>query len=229
MNVHRTKRADFVDENISFHEEDNNGTAGSGSRMDDVVDGNNILCPNADSVYDRRQQRIHPNEPQVPITLILIILTSYISIGTVIFSIWESWSMVDGAYFCFLTLSTIGFGDLVPKKTFYGPDIQIFACCVYLILGLVLTAMSFTLIETQLIWKCKRIAGRLKLSNDWSIIISYFILIWSTVKSNVIIFIKWGILQYIVCNRVIIIIVNFHKTCSQARKGWQCTTVFLTL
>lgn len=72
--------------------------------------------------------------------------------------------MIDGAYFCFVTLSTIGFGDLVPKRTFRGPDVQLFACCAYLLLGLVLVAMSFTLLETQLIWKCKRMAVRLKLA-----------------------------------------------------------------
>lgn len=106
------------------------------------------------------------NNTQVPITLILIILISYICIGTVIFSLWENWTIVDGAYFCFVTLSTIGFGDLVPMKTFHGPELQLFACCAYLLLGLVLVAMSFSLLETQLLWKCKRMAVRLKLAND---------------------------------------------------------------
>ena len=106
------------------------------------------------------------NNPQVPITIILIILLTYISIGTVIFSLWENWSIIDGAYFCFVTLSTIGFGDLVPQNTFRGPDLQLFACCSYLLLGLVLVAMSFSLLETQLLWKCRRMAVRLKLAKD---------------------------------------------------------------
>lgn len=104
--------------------------------------------------------------PQVPITIVLFILVSYISIGTVIFSLWENWSIIDGAYFCFVTLSTIGYGDFLPLKTFHGPDIQLFACCAYLLLGLVLVAMSFSILETQLMWKCKRIAVRLKLTKD---------------------------------------------------------------
>lgn len=106
------------------------------------------------------------NNPQVPITIILIILITYICIGTVIFSLWENWSIVDGAYFCFVTLSTIGFGELVPKNTFHGPELQLFACCAYLLLGLVLVAMSFSLLETQLLWKCRRMAVRLKLAKD---------------------------------------------------------------
>ena len=106
------------------------------------------------------------NTPQVPITVIFLILISYICLGTVIFSLWENWSIVDGAYFCFVTLSTIGFGDLVPKRTFRGPELQLFACCAYLMLGLVLVAMSFSLVESQLMWKCRRMAVRLKLAKD---------------------------------------------------------------
>jgi hypothetical protein len=91
---------------------------------------------------------------------------TYLTIGTVIFTIWENWTIVDGAYFCFITLSTIGFGDLVPQKTLFGPDLQIYACCAYLLLGLVLMAMSFSLIETQLVWKLRRLAIKLKMTKD---------------------------------------------------------------
>lgn len=106
-------------------------------------------------------------ETQVPIIFIVLILTSYICIGTVIFSIWENWTFIDGAYFCFVTISTIGFADMVPRKTFHGSDLQLFACCAYLIVGLILVTMSFSLLETQLVWKCKRIFNlRLKLRKD---------------------------------------------------------------
>jgi uncharacterized membrane protein len=104
--------------------------------------------------------------PQVPFTVIFLIMFTYLTIGTVIFTIWENWTIVDGAYFCFITLSTIGFGDLVPEKTLIGPDLQIYACCAYLLLGLVLMAMSFSLIETQLVWKLRRLAIRLKMTKD---------------------------------------------------------------
>jgi len=30
------------------------------------------------------------------------------------FTLWEEWDYLAGCYFCFVTLSTIGFGDLVP-------------------------------------------------------------------------------------------------------------------
>ena len=38
----------------------------------------------------------------------------YILLGTSLFNAWESWSIWDGSYFCFISLSSIGFGDLVP-------------------------------------------------------------------------------------------------------------------
>ncbi|XP_075167411.1 uncharacterized protein LOC142239505 [Haematobia irritans] len=104
--------------------------------------------------------------PQVPMLVVLIILIFYVSLGTVIFALWENWSLIDGAYFCFVTLTTIGYGDFVPLRTFQGPEIQLFACCAYLLLGLVLVAMSFSILETQLIWKCKRLAVRLKLTKE---------------------------------------------------------------
>lgn len=47
--------------------------------------------------------------------------------------------MLDGSYFCFVSLSTIGFGDIVPgDKTIYsgqGVDLSFIFCSMYLMLG----------------------------------------------------------------------------------------------
>lgn len=92
---------------------------GTPSRMPLIKQPHNALKPsefNANVISNEQQDEIDHNSqtthnPQVPITIILLILTTYICIGTVIFSLWENWSIVDGAYFCFVTLSTIGFGN----------------------------------------------------------------------------------------------------------------------
>ena len=41
-------------------------------------------------------------------------ITCFFSLGSFIFSFFETWSFVDGFYFCFITMTTIGFGDIVP-------------------------------------------------------------------------------------------------------------------
>lgn len=50
----------------------------------------------------------------VPISLCLMVMVSYICGGALLFGEWEGWGFLDGSYFCFITLSTIGFGDIVP-------------------------------------------------------------------------------------------------------------------
>lgn len=50
----------------------------------------------------------------VPISLSIMIMTTYILIGAIVFCIWEDQNYLKWSYFCFVTLSTIGFGDIVP-------------------------------------------------------------------------------------------------------------------
>lgn len=51
----------------------------------------------------------------IPITIIMLVIAGYVAIGAFLFRIWEvDWTPIDGAYFAVITISTIGFGDLVP-------------------------------------------------------------------------------------------------------------------
>lgn len=52
----------------------------------------------------------------VPIWLCVCLVASYIVAGTFLFKRWEGWAYLDAAYFCFITLTTIGFGDFVPAQ-----------------------------------------------------------------------------------------------------------------
>ncbi|XP_075218177.1 uncharacterized protein LOC142322962 [Lycorma delicatula] len=106
-----------------------------------------------------------PTSIRVPPILVLLVLIVYISIGSIVFASWENWSYLDSAYFCFVTLSTIGFGDLVPGKSLQisGSDskeghLQLIACCIYLLFGLAVIAMCFSLMQDEIAYRSRQLA-----------------------------------------------------------------------
>lgn len=99
-----------------------------------------------------------------------MVLVIYICAGAIIFASWENWSYLDSAYFCFVTLSTIGFGDLVPGKSLQissstdgdtvnrEGQLQLIACCIYLLFGLAVIAMCFSLMQDEIAYRSRQIA-----------------------------------------------------------------------
>jgi hypothetical protein len=82
--------------------------------------------------------------------------------GALLFSQWENWNVLDGAYFCFITFTTIGFGDLVPGK---GTVTESKAgkaamCALFLLFGMIVMAMSFKLMQDEIISKFRRFGRR---------------------------------------------------------------------
>ncbi|XP_050453057.1 TWiK family of potassium channels protein 18-like [Cataglyphis hispanica] len=87
---------------------------------------------------DDESDSYDPQHVTVPLTLCLAIMVGYIWGGAILFSEWEDWNMLDGSYFCFVSLSTIGFGDIVPGEKIYsakGLDLSFIFCSMYLMLG----------------------------------------------------------------------------------------------
>ena len=44
----------------------------------------------------------------IPITINLVVLVGFQAFGMALFSNWEDWDWVSSAYFCFITMTTIG-------------------------------------------------------------------------------------------------------------------------
>ena len=55
-------------------------------------------------------------ESRVPILAVISIIISYLCLGAVMFNYFEGWTIREAIYFCYITLSTIGFGDYVCNK-----------------------------------------------------------------------------------------------------------------
>ncbi|KAK3106682.1 hypothetical protein FSP39_025102 [Pinctada imbricata] len=93
------------------------------------------------------------NEKPVPIIVCFILVLVYNLFGTILFDVWESnWDMLTSFYFCFITLSTIGFGDLVPGhsiKSWHSKSKQVI-CTLWLLFGLALLAMCFDLMQERI-------------------------------------------------------------------------------
>jgi hypothetical protein len=104
----------------------------------------------------------------IPISVTLSLLSSYLILGAVLFSEWENWKFLDGAYFCFVTLATIGLGDLVPGKSITSTQVEgkLVICAMYVLFGLSLMAMCFNLMQEEVRAKFRRLGNKLGIIDD---------------------------------------------------------------
>lgn len=97
------------------------------------------------------------DEFNLPISLALFILITYILLGAGMYSMWETWSFFESFYFVFISMSTIGFGDYVPNH-------PIFMMCsiVYLVFGLALTSMCINVVQLKLSDSFKHASSKIR-------------------------------------------------------------------
>uniref|UniRef100_A0A7E4VZD4 TWiK family of potassium channels protein 7 n=1 Tax=Panagrellus redivivus TaxID=6233 RepID=A0A7E4VZD4_PANRE len=101
-----------------------------------------------DSNDEERNWEDELEKEDVPVLLVFAILLLYIAFGGVLFAVLESWTYIDAFYYSFVSLTTIGFGDLVPDRHEY-----IVIMLIYLGVGLAVTTMCIDLVGIQYIQK----------------------------------------------------------------------------
>jgi len=101
-------------------------------------------------------------EMSVPLLVTVFVIPLYLTLGAILFSIWEHWSFLNSFYFCFITLTTIGFGDFVPGAALKveAEKEKLISAAAYILFGLVLIAMCVNLMKEQLSQKVKRVANK---------------------------------------------------------------------
>uniref|UniRef100_A0A914YRT2 Potassium channel domain-containing protein n=1 Tax=Panagrolaimus superbus TaxID=310955 RepID=A0A914YRT2_9BILA len=87
-------------------------------------------------------------EQKIPAMLVLSILMLYTALGGVLMSHLEPWSFFTSFYWSFITMTTVGFGDLMPRR-----DQYMYLILSYIILGLAITTMCIDLVGVQYIRK----------------------------------------------------------------------------
>ena len=63
-------------------------------------------------------------------------------------------------------MTTIGFGDLVPDQKNTDGELRIALCSLYLLFGIAMIAMSFNLVQEQVINNVKGVAMQLGIIKD---------------------------------------------------------------
>ncbi|GMT06359.1 hypothetical protein PENTCL1PPCAC_28533 [Pristionchus entomophagus] len=94
------------------------------------------------------ESTMEERELRIPVFMVLLVLLAYTAIGGYLFKSWEDLPYFEAFYFCFITMATVGFGDIVPTEQVY-----MFFTMLYIIFGLSLATMCIDLAGTEYIQK----------------------------------------------------------------------------
>ncbi|CAG9559223.1 unnamed protein product [Danaus chrysippus] len=118
-----------------------------------------ISWPDTDSKLSMRGLSI-----LAPVLLCFSAIFIYITLGAIVLFNLDNMGIIDGFYFCFMALSTIGFGNIIPGIRYTAVNgiryytinsTVLWFCSVYTLTGLALTAMCFGVIHDEIIYRIK--------------------------------------------------------------------------
>ena len=115
----------------------------------------------------KREKNYETSTVEVPLLVVIIIFLIYTIIGAYLFQYLENWTFTMSVYFTFVTVSTIGFGDLVPgesgDETTHERNLIITIC--YIIIGMAMLVMCFGLIQINIKKNVKWISNKISNKN----------------------------------------------------------------
>lgn len=108
------------------------------------------------------------NSMEVPLLIAVLIFFTYTVIGAYLFNYLENWPVgPNSIYFTFVTLTTIGFGDLVPgTHNSSTHDQNLVITIIYIIIGMAMLVMFFDLIQKNIKKNVKLIGTKLIKKKD---------------------------------------------------------------
>lgn len=101
---------------------------------------------------DINEEYLEAESGAIPVTLCLVVMVAYMCGGAAVFAYTHNWPFLHAIFFCFSSLTTIGFGDLSPgigTRSEVSLQVSLLGAAIYLLVGMALIATCFNLMQEQ--------------------------------------------------------------------------------
>ena len=113
---------------------------------------------------DEEDDDLDEDKMSVPLTITMSVIAGYIFMGALLFGVLEKWDPLKASYFCFITISTIGFGDVVPGSATFettSDQYKMIAAAIYMLFGMAILSMCFSLMQEEIVAKFRYVGEKI--------------------------------------------------------------------